>query len=111
MDNLATAARRDIIRPAWRALKKFWLGTDMTVEKIGPDKAVVTKETYTATPEGTVQRQVMEETVEWHDLPPNIRGEFIRNNTNKAKMDFKEATIAEVERRAQKAGLELTLAD
>ena len=60
---------------------------------------------------GKLMQSVITEELNWDDLPPEIREELIRQNSNTAQMDLKESVEKQFHKKAREQGVVLEMAN
>jgi hypothetical protein len=109
LDRGCSVARAKL-RDAWQFFQSRVLRMKATYTKVSATSAKMKTETILATPGGKVVRKIEEQEVTWEDLPPEIRNEMIRQNSEEGVIDFRDAFAKRVKERASKEAVELEMA-
>ena len=100
---------RQAVKAAWEFFKEKVLSMKTTYRKVTADTVQATTESVIMMPDGTCVRRREETTVEWSDLPEDVRREMMRQNAKQAEMDVRRAVEEQAKRRAQEQGMEMEL--
>ncbi len=106
VDDAATFTQRNV-KMAWRAFKSNVLGWKTTFAKKSANTVTSRSEAYVHTPDQKVIRKVVEEEVDWADLPEDIRHAHMRNQGQIEVVDSKAATCRMVQAAASEKGIDL----
>ena len=105
-DNKMTASNR-VIKMMWKKFKDTILSVKSKYIDNGNGTYTKNSESFVRESPTSGRRVVVEETVDWADLPDNVRDEMLRQRSNKAELDDKAVAEEKFRQRAAEDGIEL----
>lgn len=110
VDDAATFVQRQA-KVAWQSFKTRVLRWNTTFKKKNADTVISQSEAYVQSADNKIMRKVVEEEVNWADLPEEIRKAYMTNGGAAQVVDSKAATIRMVEVSAADKGIDLNALD
>ena len=109
-DKGITSLRRSV-KSIWKYFRHTILGMKMEVQKTSTTTATAKTTTVVQDERGKVVQSTITEDLSWDQLPPEIRAEMTRQNTNAASLDLKKTLAEKFQETAQQQGIVLEMAN
>ncbi len=108
LDGKACPAR-EVLRSAWSSFKFHVLGIQQTYQRVDASTVKETTVAHVRRPDNQVAVQTSVRTLDWHDVPPEIREQMARAAEQQIKVNSRDVIRDRMRTRVDEEAIELEL--